>query len=543
MNTAVQASLPTKPKAAHILVDHNLQFVINHDTISQWAHTGSLAGKNLTEVFPELAGFEEAIFHSPIITIPAIHRLTAGAQEAYFDIQIEPALYLDRMFNVTLIDVTEQTQIRHYLQQQQDHLRQQYQSSRNGDKLDELERHVHSLHLLNQVSRSLVTTLNKQEVIDQLLQLATELIRVEGSSIWLWDEAKPDELECQAVYHREEEPALLGQRLISGQGVGGWAAQAREIVVVHDTSKEKRFFSGIDARTGVHTVSLMAVPLHFHDTSLGVLELVNKADGIFTPEEQAMAETLATFASVAIHNAQLVNDLQISNEELDSFAHTVAHDLQNTLSVVIGFAELLKRDELRLAADKRQQMLEAMVKNTYKMSNILKELLLLASVRKADVTVHPLDMEQVIEATLMRLAYVIEDYDVDIVMPDTWPAAMGYASWVEEIWENYLSNALKYGGEPPRIECGGEVLENGRVRFWVRDNGPGLTAEEQTKLFDPFVQLSKVRIKGSGLGLSIVQRIANKLGGEVGVESKLGQGSLFYFILPGAAEIETVSNH
>jgi signal transduction histidine kinase len=152
-------------------------------------------------------------------------------------------------------------------------------------------------------------------------------------------------------------------------------------------------------------------------------------------------------------------------------------------------------------------------------------------------------MEQVIEATLMRLADVIEDYDVDIVMPDTWPAAMGYASWVEEIWENYLSNALKYGGEPPRIECGGEVLENGRVRFWVRDNGPGLTAEEQTKLFDPFVQLSKVRIKGSGLGLSIVQRIANKLGGEVGVESKLGQGSLFYFILPGAAEIETVSNH
>jgi signal transduction histidine kinase len=79
-------------------------------------------------------------------------------------------------------------------------------------------------------------------------------------------------------------------------------------------------------------------------------------------------------------------------------------------------------------------------------------------------------------------------------------------------------------------------LADGRVRFWVRDNGPGLTAEEQARLFDPFIQLSKVRVKGSGLGLSIVQRIANKLGGEVGVESEIGQGSLFSFILPQAGE-------
>jgi signal transduction histidine kinase len=249
-----------------------------------------------------------------------------------------------------------------------------------------------------------------------------------------------------------------------------------------------------------------------------------------------MAETLATFASVAIYNAQLVGSLQESNEELDSFAHTVAHDLQNTLSIVIGFAELLRRDDTRLTEDRRKQMAKALVINTYKMSNIIKELLLLSSVRKSDVAIEPLNMQQIVEAALLRLSYTLEDYKPEVVIQEQWPVALGHAAWIEEIWENYISNALKYGGQLPRVECGGEKLADGRVRFWVRDNGPGLTAEEQARLFDPFIQLSKVRVKGSGLGLSIVQRIANKLGGEVGVESEIGQGSLFSFILPQAGE-------
>jgi cAMP and cAMP-inhibited cGMP 3',5'-cyclic phosphodiesterase 10 len=119
---------------------------------------------------------------------------------------------------------------------------------------------------------------------------------------------------CRAVYHPEEEQALLNQRLKVGQGVGGTAVATGQIIVVHNTRKDERFYSGIDERTGVTTTSIMAVPLQFHDISLGVLELVNKAEGEFTAEDQAMAETLATFASVAIYNAHLVGSLQESNE-------------------------------------------------------------------------------------------------------------------------------------------------------------------------------------------------------------------------------------
>jgi signal transduction histidine kinase len=536
VETLSSSPIQSRRKAAHSLVDHTLRFTTNQEVLSEWLGTGSLIGRSLTELFPELKEFEETIhdlLQADVLIVPNIRCPSGDAQEIYFDLQLESAQNEDNLFTLTLIDVTERFHIQEHGKQQ---IAKSYQAQPNGFRVAELERHNRNLHLLNQASRTLITTLEKQAVLYQLLQVATELIGVEGSSIWLWDEETADEMICRAVYHPEEEQALLNQRLKVGQGVGGTAVATGQIIVVHNTRKDERFYSGIDERTGVTTTSIMAVPLQFHDISLGVLELVNKAEGEFTAEDQAMAETLATFASVAIYNAQLVGSLQESNEELDSFAHTVAHDLQNTLSAVIGFAELLRRDDARLTEDKRKQMALALIKNTYKMSNIIKELLLLSSVRKSEVTIEPLNMKQIVEAALLRLSYVLEDYNPEIIIQDRWPVALGHSAWIEEIWENYISNALKYGGKSPRVECGGEKLPDGRVRFWVRDNGPGLTAEEQAKLFDPFVQLSKVRVKGSGLGLSIVQRIANKLGGDVGVESEVGHGSLFTFTLRGVAE-------
>jgi len=84
------------------------------------------------------------------------------------------------------------------------------------------------------------------------------------------------------------------------------------------------------------------------------------------------------------------------------------------------------------------------------------------------------------------------------------------------------------------VQLGAEAQPDGMVRFWVRDNGHGLSPEEQARLFTPFTRLDQARAKGHGLGLSIVRRIVEKLGGQVGVESLVGQGSSFFFTLPGA---------
>jgi signal transduction histidine kinase len=111
---------------------------------------------------------------------------------------------------------------------------------------------------------------------------------------------------------------------------------------------------------------------------------------------------------------------------------------------------------------------------------------------------------------------------------------LGHGPWIEEVWVNYLSNAVLFGGEPPHVELGWTEEADGFVRFWVRDNGSGLTSTEQARLFTSFERLDRVRAKGHGLGLSIVRRIVERLGGAVGVKSQVGAGSTFSFTLPSA---------
>jgi signal transduction histidine kinase len=203
----------------------------------------------------------------------------------------------------------------------------------------------------------------------------------------------------------------------------------------------------------------------------------------------------------------------------------------------MGFADVLEKQGVTMPPEELQEYLQVVARNGLKMSNIINELLLLAGVRKRDVKLRPLKMNGIVVEAQHRLVELIERHQAKIIVPETWPAAQGYGPWVEEIWVNYISNAIKYGGQPPRVELGAIEQPDGMVRFWVRDNGHGLTAEDQTQLFTPFTQLSQVQTKGYGLGLSIVQRIIDKLAGQVGVESTgvPGEGSIFSFTLPGVA--------
>jgi signal transduction histidine kinase len=141
-------------------------------------------------------------------------------------------------------------------------------------------------------------------------------------------------------------------------------------------------------------------------------------------------------------------------------------------------------------------------------------------------------MRAIVQAALYHLQHQIQQSQATIHLPETWPHTHGYAPWIEEVWINYLSNAFKYGGNPPIITIEVEQIGGNSVRFWVQDNGPGIPADQQDQLFTPFTRLRPSKIQGHGLGLSIVQRIVSKLGGQVGVESQPNQGSRFFFTLP-----------
>jgi signal transduction histidine kinase len=227
------------------------------------------------------------------------------------------------------------------------------------------------------------------------------------------------------------------------------------------------------------------------------------------------------------------NDLlEKRNEELDAFAHTVAHDLKNPLTIVVGYAEVVRDDMLEDDDLRWLEYINQIVAAGRRGNMIIQELLLLAAVRKEDIELEPLDMGVIVAQALERLSHHIEANAVEVVQAEQWPVVMGYPGWVEEVWVNYISNAIKYGGRPCRVELTVEARPDCWVRFGVQDNGAGLSPKEQAVLFTEFTRLDKLRAKGHGLGLSIVQRIMEKLNGRVGIESEVGQGSTFYFELP-----------
>ena len=161
----------------------------------------------------------------------------------------------------------------------------------------------------------------------------------------------------------------------------------------------------------------------------------------------------------------------------------------------------------------------------------------MAEVRTVEqIAVKQLDTPAVVAEANRRLRNLIKEFRAEIILPKSWPMALGHQPWVEEIWVNYLSNAIKYGGSSPRVELGGELTDDGMARFWVRDSGKGIDPADQQRLFAPFTKLQQANTKGHGLGLSIVHRIANRLGGAVGVESEVGEGSLFWFTLPAVSQ-------
>jgi signal transduction histidine kinase len=226
--------------------------------------------------------------------------------------------------------------------------------------------------------------------------------------------------------------------------------------------------------------------------------------------------------------------------DLNSFTQTVAHDLKTPLTTILGFATMLSDHQAKIPPEQEKAALQSIVKTSLKMNNIIQELLLLAAVRQSTVKTGPIQMANVVNAAKQRLWGTISDANAELVVLDAanWPKVIGYASWVEEVWINYISNAIKYGGSPARVELGADPdyckSPAGRTmaRFWVRDNGKGLSTEDQAQLFNQFTRLDQMRASGHGLGLSIVARVIEQLGGTVGVESQVGQGSTFYFTLP-----------
>ena len=272
---------------------------------------------------------------------------------------------------------------------------------------------------------------------------------------------------------------------------------------------------------------------------LPIPEFLYRKPGANTSKPTEVPERLGDAVWDVFNNIQYSNEqlydyivgLRAQNKELETYAQTVAHDLKEPLAVLLLISNLIGKVH-DLPRDELTEYLQQIKSTADQMNRIINTLLLFASVGSAQAPVERVDMGGVVKNVRNRLSHMITEHHAQLDLPQSWPGAIGYAPWLEEVWANFISNALKHGGRPPRVELGASTQPDGMVCFWARDNGPGVPPDDQARLFTPFSQISSIDTSGQGLGLSIVLRIVEKLKGQVGVESEAGKGSQFFFTLP-----------
>lgn len=225
-----------------------------------------------------------------------------------------------------------------------------------------------------------------------------------------------------------------------------------------------------------------------------------------------------------------VATLQSQNTELKAYAHTVAHNLKLPLNVMLLLSHLITKKP-DLTDEEMKSYAQQISATVSKMDKTIDNLLLFAKVSHTEMPVEAVDMGVVLENVLERFNPLIKEHQVQLDIPTSWPVAIGYGPWIEEVWANYFSNAIRYGGQPPHVELGASLQPGGIVRYWVRDNGRGIALPDQARLFTAYGQVDSANNSGNGLGLSIARRIVEKMGGQTGCESEPGKGSLFFFTL------------
>jgi PAS domain S-box-containing protein len=249
--------------------------------------------------------------------------------------------------------------------------------------------------------------------------------------------------------------------------------------------------------------------------------------------ERARAEHQVKELAVSLERRvqERTAELEAANRELESFSYSVSHDLRAPLRAIAGFAAILREDfgaELPAEALRLFQRIEA---NATRMGELIDDLLELSRAGRGALERNVVNMRSLVDAVLRDLQHERGGVAIEI---GELPPATGDATLLRHVWQNLIGNALKFSAkaDAPRVLIGA-TRSDGRVEFFVRDNGAGFDMRYAGKLFGLFQRLhAPAEFEGTGVGLAIVQRIVHRHGGEVRGEGEPGRGATFRFSLP-----------
>lgn len=263
----------------------------------------------------------------------------------------------------------------------------------------------------------------------------------------------------------------------------------------------------------------------------------------FSAEQLESLELFAGYAGLAIENAhwnaqleqrvaERARQLEAANQELESLAYTIAHDLRIPARAMHGFASLLKETEAGNLSFESMQRLDRIRESAKLMGQQVDDLLEFMRVGRATLRIRPVDMNILVETAHASLEKEMGDRDIRLKIQDL-PACQGDRSLLFQAWSNLLGNAIKFtrSRSLAEIEIGAREVE-GKTEYFIRDNGVGFDMKFTGNLFGAFQRLHHPEeYEGTGMGLAIVQRIIQRHGGRIWAEAKEGEGAAFYFTL------------
>jgi PAS domain S-box-containing protein len=235
-------------------------------------------------------------------------------------------------------------------------------------------------------------------------------------------------------------------------------------------------------------------------------------------------------------------DLEAANKELEAFSYSVSHDLMVPLLAIEGFARLLGKQEADRLQGKGAGFLEIILANVRRMQQLISDLLTFSRLAHETVEAAAVDLSEIADGVFQEMRATVQGRAPRFLC-NTLPVGLGDRVMIRQVIVNLLSNAIKFTRprETPFIEIGGWSEETNNV-YYVKDNGVGFDMQYAGRLFKVFERLhSGEEFGGTGVGLSIVERIIARHGGRVWAEGKVGEGATFYFTLPRAATVKAAA--
>jgi len=228
-------------------------------------------------------------------------------------------------------------------------------------------------------------------------------------------------------------------------------------------------------------------------------------------------------------------ELRSRNDELETFAHTISHDLRSSVAVINGYAQVALEGNRELL----QECLEKIVYLSQRMDSFIASLLAYSQAGRPEGKPEPVRPRELLEEIVAEREAEIAARNIEVEMEEDLPDICVDPVRLQQVFINLLDNAFKYTGDnpAPRVSCGARIKKSVAI-FHVSDNGMGIEREEYAKIFEPFERLGNENHYGLGIGLSTVKRAVEGWGGRVWVKSIPGRGSTFYFTVPTNA-VET----